>query len=202
MVIMSCLFSFLPSIFRRTTKPDCIEKTADHKDSGTLDAPERRTTPNASAIDITSISERETISLGASLSRIWTRLKYDSELRKAASDCRKFLASLSRPDFELSTATRLCGPLENIQDPSFKVFYEKSINDTIEKFAKEARKNDRLEQIKENLEKNMSRFDNSRVTAYSSAFRMAKECEKALATNSESKPMKAAWIILVKTSKS
>lgn len=194
---MSGIFHFLSSsLFGGTRKTDNKEKTPAAKASSTLDTPERRAATNAVNLDAKSISERKTISLGASLSRIWTRLKYDSELSKAASDCRKFLASLSSPHFDLSTVVPLCRPLVDLEDRNFKDFYEKKINDTIKRFATEAGNNGQSEQIKKNLET----FDAGRQRSYSRPYRMALAYQSALEAEKRSNSLKEAWSILPKQS--
>jgi hypothetical protein len=192
---MSGIFHFLSSsLFGGTRKTDNNKKTPAEKSGGTLDTPERRAATNALIVDAKSISERKTISLGASLSRIWTRLKYDSELRKAASDCGKFLASLSSPDFDLSTIVPLCRPLGDIGGGNVKDFYEKKINDTIKKFATEAGKNGQPERIKKNLEK----FDSGRQKSCNSPYRMALAYRSALESTKSGSSLKETWSILSK----
>lgn len=195
---MSGIFHFLSSsIFVGTRKTDNNKKTPAEKAVNTLDTPERRAATNALIVDAKSISERKTISLGASLSRIWTRLKYDSELSKAGSDCRKFLASLSSSDFAFSmfTIAPLCAPLNNIRNKNFQELYEKKINETIRKFAKEAGKSSQPEEIKKNVENNSKKFDQSRQTSYNRPYRMVLEYRKALETVSDRNPVKAGWTI-------
>lgn len=192
---MSGIFHFLSSsLFGGTRKTDSNKKTPAEKAVNTLDTPERRAATNALIVDVKSISERKTISLGASLSRIWTRLKYDSELRKAACDCRKFLASLSSPDFDLSTIVPLCRPLGDIGSGKFNDFYEKKINDTIKKCATEAGKSGQLEQV----EKNLKKFDSCRQNSYNGPYRMALTYKSALESTKSRSSLKEAWSIAMR----
>jgi len=127
-------------MFDGTRKTDNNKRTPEEKASDTLASPKRRAATNALVVGTKPISERNTISLRASLSLIWTRLKYDSELSKAGSDCRKFLASLSSPDFDLSTIVPLCRPLGEIGGENFKAFYEKKLMTQLKNSRRKQRK--------------------------------------------------------------
>lgn len=150
---------------------------------------------------IKGIAERKSVSLPPVLERIWITFKYRAELNKAASACRKFLSSLSRPDFELITAVSLFGPLQHCDDKKFEELFEQTINETIVKFA--ARKHyDGLNAAKVGLNKNIKGFfDEARQKTYNDAYRIAKQFETALDLRIAGQAITANWKIFVEMPK-
>lgn len=188
------IFSFLSTMFSGGAgKPEPSERTGQRKDHS---APELRATAEPGINATKPISERKSVSLRASLNRIWITLKYRSELDKAASDCRKFLVSLSGPRLDLSTVTPLCNPLPKESCAEFESLFNATINDAIKKFAEESKKSRYAAQMQINLKNNMELFINKRKEHYIKAFNIAKEYEiKFIAAPiNADKPAKANFV--------
>ena len=195
---MTCIFPYFHFASNRAAKPNSSGPghAGRNKKTGGRPALERRATATVAEAGVTPIDERKPGVLAATLNRIWTFLKYRSELEKAASDCRSFLVSLSKPSFELNTATSLCPPLPNMNDPGFVELFEKMINETIRKSALEAAAN----KVSANdISERMDRvFDEARKNCYGRAFRIALEYKKMHAAISAKQPAEANWTLLPK----
>jgi hypothetical protein len=166
-----------------------------------LDAQERRAAVNASVDAPKPLRERKIASGDNFLGRILTVLKHGPRLERAALDCKKFLASISRPDFDLGTAVPLLAAIKGIDNPNFQILFEKTINHTIKKFAKEARKSGFAAQTLSTTEKNISgSFDSGRKSNYKGPFDIAEQYRSALTAINSKEPANTCWKITMKPS--
>lgn len=182
------------SIFRAKQKPQLHEQTGPRRNSGTPDSIEPRASKNSATDQPKAIEQRKPVSLAASLKSIWNTLKYRSELEKAASDCRKFLASISEPNLDWGTVTPLCVESSHPKDDVFKELFRKTINDTIEKFVKDKKKICRTGQIQMALARNLAQFGEHRKANYRNAFEIARAYRKTLAAFVQNKPAIADFV--------
>lgn len=198
---MSYIFSYIPFIFGRTSNPVSIEKAPGQKRSSTLDDQKRRATVNASVDTAKPLHEREIAAGDNFLGRMLTVLKHGSRLERAALDCKKFLASVSRPGFDLGTAVPLLGAIKELDNPNFKKLFENTINYTIEKFAEEAKKSGLAAEALTTTRTNISDlFDSARKSNYKDPFDIAEQYKNALIAINEDQPVNTCWRITIKSS--
>lgn len=196
---MASIFSSFFRLFSaQEEKPDHLENEKNPKGSNALPLRAQQTGQSITPKEIKGITERKSVSLPAVLGRIWATLKYRAELSKAASDCSKFLASLSGSNFELITAASLFGPLKHLEDGKFKELFEQTINETIVKFATKTHFPD-LHAIKAKLDQNIAGFfDKPRQANYNNAYRIANQCAAALDLSIAGQAITVNWTIFEK----
>ena len=197
----SVFSSFFRLFFVQEIEPDHLQNNKNPKGRNAIPVRAQQTGQGGTDEKIKGITERKLVCLSSVLGRIWITFKYGAELNKAASDCRKFLASLSGPNFELITAVSLSGPLQHCDDKKFEELFEQTINETIVKFA--ARKHyDDLNAAKAGLNQNIEGFfDKARQKTYNNAYRIAKQFATALDLRIAGRAITADWKIFVEMPK-
>lgn len=193
---MASMFSSFVRLFSvQQVKRDHLGNNKNPKGGNALPVRAQQTGQGVARGKIKGIAERKSVSLPPVLERVWITFKYRAELNKAASDCRKFLASLSGSNFELITAASLFGPLKNLNDEKFKKLFEQTINETIVKFTMKTYSSN-LHAAKIKCEENITNvFDTPRQNSYNIAYRIANQYAAAFNQLSAGKAIKVNWTI-------